>query len=45
MNLGIKTILIGGALILFGLATIGVPAGRGNLVAGGLFCLTLAYVL
>jgi hypothetical protein len=33
------------ALVLFFLAMIGVPSGRYNLVAGGLFCITLAFLI
>jgi hypothetical protein len=33
------------ALVLFFLAMIGVPSGRYNLVAGGLFCITLAVLI
>ncbi len=33
------------AAILFGLATFGVPGGRFNLVAGGLFCIALSLLV
>jgi hypothetical protein len=33
------------AFVLFVLAAVGVPAGRINLIAAGLACATLAYLL
>lgn len=38
-------LLLLAALVLFGLAAFGVGAGRVDLIAAGLFCLTLAVAL